>query len=367
MMPGMSMPGMSMPGMAMPKSTPVKVPDARKPKARKRIVSKPAIGKAPRQAAGPRPSPPDMAMPDMPAMPAHDMADMAMPETGAEAGSTAMPMAGMAGMDGMDGMDGMGGMATAQPSGSDLPAGQGAAPTPPQDHYADRLFPVAAMDAARKRMMREEGGQSLHQLMLNLAEWQIHDGRNGYRWDGEGWFGGDIDRIVVKSEGEGTLHRGVDEAEVQALYSRAIGPYFDLQAGVRHDFQPSPTRTYATIGVEGLAPYMFETEAALFLSTEGDVLARAEGWLDQRLTQRLILQPRVELNFAVQDMPEDRIGAGLSRAELGLRLRYEISRPFAPYIGVSYDAKVGRTARFARRDGEGTQSTSLVLGARTWF
>src|SRR3546814_6564109 len=111
------------------------------------------------------------------------------------------------------------------------------------------------------------------------------------------------------------------------------------------DFKPNPSRAYAVIGFEGLAPYGFEVEGAAFLSDKGDLLGRLEGYYDQRLTQRLVLQPRVELNFATQDVPESRIGAGLSDAELGLRLRYEITRKFAPYIGVSYEAKTGQTAQ----------------------
>jgi copper resistance protein B len=159
----------------------------------------------------------------------------------------------------------------------------------------------------------------------------------------------------------------VESAEVQALYSRAIGPYFNLQAGVRHDFQPAPTRTYATIGFEGLAPYMFEVEGALFISDKGDVLGRLEGYYDQRLTQRLILQPRIEFNLSAQDVPESRLGSGLTNAELGLRLRYEISRQFAPYVGVSYEAKTGRTADFAHADGREPTTTSFVAGVRFWF
>ena len=216
-------------------------------------------------------------------------------------------------------------------------------------------------------MMRENGGQTFSQVMFNLAEIQVRNGKDGYRWDGEGWFGGDIDRFVVKTEGEGAFRQGVESAEVQALYSHAIDPYFNLQAGIRHDFQPSPSRTYATVGFEGLAPYWFEVAGALFLSDKGDLLGRLEGYYDQRITQRLILQPRIELNLAAQDVPENRIGAGLSNAELGLRLRYEFSRQFAPYIGVSYDAKTGQTADYARADGEKATSTSLVAGVHFWF
>ena len=112
---------------------------------------------------------------------------------------------------------------------------------------------------------------------------------------------------------------------------------------------------------------MFEVEGALFLSNKGDLLGRLGGYYDQRITQRLILQPRVELNLAAQDIPENRIGAGLSNAELGLRLRYEITRQFAPYFGVSWDRKVGATARLARAAGEDAINSGFVAGVRIWF
>lgn len=252
-------------------------------------------------------------------------------------------------------------------TGTALPAGNAPAPAPPGDHYADRQFAPDEMARARAEMMRESGGQTFYQVMLNLAEYRVQQGRDGYRWDGEAWVGGDIDRLWLKSEGEGAFGDDVESAEVQALYSRAIDPYFNLQAGLRQDFGPGPDRTYATVGFEGLAPYMFEVEGALFLSTKGDLLARLEGYYDQRLTQRLILQPRVELNLSAQDVPENRIGSGLVDAELGLRLRYEVTRQFAPYIGVSYDAKTGRTADFARAAGEDPTATSFVAGVRLWF
>lgn len=255
--------------------------------------------------------------------------------------------------------------AAAPPAGTDLPAGDAAAPAPPADHYADRAYGSAAMARGRAAMMREGGGAAFGQLLFNLAEVQVRDGRDGWRWDGEGWFGGDRNRLWVKSEGEGRFGRGADAAEVQALYGRAIGPYHDLQLGVRYDLKPR--RAYATIAVEGLAPYQLDTEAALFLSTRGDLLARIEGWYDQRLTQRLVAQPRVELNLAAQDVPRDGYGAGLIDAELGLRLRYEIAREFAPYVGVSWERKTGRTARLARARGEGAGGASFVAGTRFWF
>lgn len=251
--------------------------------------------------------------------------------------------------------------------GTDLPPGDAPAPAPPDDWYADRLYPQADMAASRDAMMKENGGQTTAFISFNLAEYQARKGRDGFRWDGEGWYGGDINKVTVKSEGEGTFGEGVEEAEVQLLYSRAIDPYFNFQAGVRQDLGPGPKRTYATVGFEGLAPYWFEVEGALFLSNKGDVLGRLEGYYDQRITQRLILQPRAELNFALQDVPESGIGSGLSDVELGLRLRYEIVKEFAPYVGIEWVRKVGDTARFARLAGEDPDVINFVAGIRVWF
>src|SRR3546814_2994165 len=131
------------------------------------------------------------------------------------------------------------------------------------EQYADRVFPKAEVDRARAKSMREQGGRTVYQVMFNLAEYQARAGRDGYRWDGEAFVGGDINRFWLKSEGEGAFGDRLESAEVQALYSRAIGPYFDLQAGVRQAFGRGPTRTYAAVGFDGLAPYLFEVEGAL--------------------------------------------------------------------------------------------------------
>lgn len=252
-------------------------------------------------------------------------------------------------------------------TGTALPAGNVPAPAPPTDHYADRVFPPDEMARARQQMTREHGGTTTSQLIFNIAEVQPQDGRDGYRWDGEFWLGGDINRLTLKSEGEGRFGERLEGGEVQALYSWALDPYWNLQAGVRQDFGRGPSRSYVTVGVEGLAPHWFEVEGAVFLSDKGDLFGRAEAYYDQRITQRLVLQPRAELNFSVQDVPENRIGPGLSNVELGLRLRYEISREFAPYIGISYERKAGRTARYARIDGEDVESANAVVGVRFWF
>ena len=232
---------------------------------------------------------------------------------------------------------------------------------------ADNARLADAMAHSQQHLQSMHGGQNFSQVIFNLAEYQVRDGRDAYRWDGGAWYGGDINRLVLKTEGEGNFGRSLERAELQALYARAIGPFTDFQAGIRYDFKPNPSRVYATVGFESLAPGFFDVEGALFLSSKGDVLGRVEGYYDQRITQRLILQPRLEAEFAAQDVPEDRIGSGLSDLELGLRLRYEVKREFAPYIGVSYERRVGRSARFAREDGEDASSTSLVLGIRTWF
>src|SRR3546814_4932267 len=160
------------------------------------------------------------------------------------------------------------------------------------------------MDRARHEEMRASGGQSVGFISLNLAEYQARKGGDGFRWEGEAWYGGDINRLTLKSEGETVFDEGVETVETQVLYSRAVGAYFNAQKGSRPDFVQGPDRTYATVGFEGLAPYWFEVEGALFLSNKGDLLARLEGYYDQRITQKLILQPMAEVNFALQDVPE---------------------------------------------------------------
>ncbi len=231
---------------------------------------------------------------------------------------------------------------------------------------ADAIWGAEAMRGARDQLRDQQGGQNFLWFMADRAEYRLRDGKDGYLWDVQGYYGGDINKFWFKSEGEGSFGQKIESAEVQALYSRAIGPWFDLQAGVRQDFAPRD-RTYAVVGVQGLAPYVFEVDAAAFLSDKGDLTARFEGELDQRITQRLILQPRAEVNLAAQDIPELGIGAGIDTLELGLRLRYEFTREFAPYIGVAQEWKVGQSADYARADGEASSATNYVVGVRLWF
>lgn len=184
-------------------------------------------------------------------------------------------------------------------------------------------------------------------------------------WNAEAWIGGDRSKVWLKSEGE--AHDGdLETAEVQALYSEPISDFFDIQLGVRYDIEPEG-RAYLVAGVEGLAPYFFETEAALFLSDEGDVSLRLEQDIDLLLTQSLILTPSVELEAYAQDVPELGIGAGLADAELKLTLRYEITKKFAPYVALTYQRRLGETASIARASGEDNEETALRAGLRVWF
>ncbi|KQM23892.1 MULTISPECIES: copper resistance protein B [unclassified Sphingomonas] len=346
---------MHMPGMTMP-ARPAAKP-ARKPAAKPRPAApvKRATKRSPKPATTPVPHAghdmsaiPGMAMPEAAPDPhaGHDMSGMTMPD----------PHAGHA-------MVGMG-----DPVGTDLPPGDKPAPAPARDHLADRFWGAQAMATARaNHLTREHGGMTFHQLLLDIAEVHLREGRDGYRWEGQGWVGGDIHRLWLKSEGEGDVGRAVGTAEVQALYARALDPYWNLQAGIRHDIRPAPSQTYATLGIEGLAPGFFEVGGALFLSTKGDLLGRIEGYYDQRITNYVVLQPRIEANVAAQDVAATGTGAGLSDIAAGLRLRYEGRREVAPYIGVAWERRFGATARFARARGGDSGGISVVAGVRAWF
>lgn len=235
-------------------------------------------------------------------------------------------------------------------------------------HAADAFWGAEAMQASRDASAKAHGGISTGVILLERLEARIptEGGEDGYVWDAEAWYGGDLDKLWLKTEGEGEFSGPLDDAEIQALYSRAIGPFFDLQAGVRLDVEPE-TRTHAVVGVKGLAPYMIHLDAAAFLSDRGDLTARIEAEYDQKITQSLILQPRAELDLSAQDIPEREIGAGLTKLETGLRLRYEILREFAPYIGVEYEAKLGETADIARAIGNDPDGFKLLVGLRAWF
>lgn len=229
-------------------------------------------------------------------------------------------------------------------------------PPVPTDHAAERFYPAATMASARAVLRQEHGGGTYSQVLIDNAELRSGKGPDATAFEGEAWFGNDAAKWMVKARGEHVDGEGWDSAELQGLYARPIGPYFDLQAGLRVDLEPKG-RTYAALGVEGVAPYWIETKATAFLSDRGDLSARIEASHDLRLTGRLILQSKVETNLAE---------AGTD-AELGLRLRYEIRREFAPYVGVLGHRTFGDAADLARAAGERTGATSWVVGIRTWF
>lgn len=233
-------------------------------------------------------------------------------------------------------------------------------------HAADAVWGAEAMAASRAALVGAHGDVKTGMVLIERLEARPGENADGYAWDAQGWYGGDLHKLVVKTEGEGAFSGGLEDGEVQALYSRAITPFFDLQAGARFDFEPE-SRSHLVLGVQGLVPYMWHLDAALFLSDRGDLTARIEGSYDQRLTQRLILQPRVEIELAAQDIPEREVGAGLTSIEAGLRLRYEIAPEFAPYVGVEYTAKPGATGDLARALGEDPDGITFLIGLRAWF
>lgn len=244
-------------------------------------------------------------------------------------------------------------------------------PPPPEagsgpPRAADAIWGAHAMHKARHKEHGKHGNFPVLWVQGDRMELQSVSGHDGYLWDIQGYYGGPTSRFWFKSEGEGNLGGKPEDAEIQMLWSRAVDPYWDVQLGVRQDVA-GPSTTHAVVGLHGLAPYMFEVDAALFVSHRGDITAKVEAELDQRITQRLILQPRAEIRLSGQNIPELGVGSGIDKAEIGVRLRYEIIREFAPYIGVEQSWQLGNGADYARSVGEDPSATKLVFGIRYWF
>ena len=202
--------------------------------------------------------------------------------------------------------------------------------------------------------------------VLDQLEGRFNGANPEFRWAGQGWIGTDYDKLWIKSESifsNGTLTDG----QQQFLCDRAVTTYFDLQAGLRSDLDSLPVRNWAAFGIQGLAPYFFDLELTGYVSSEGHLAARLAASYDLFLTQRLILQPQVELNLYSKADPARLVGTGFSDIDTGLRLRYEVTRNFAPYLGVVYEGKFGQTASFARQAGESTGDFRFVFGIRAWF
>ena len=211
-----------------------------------------------------------------------------------------------------------------------------------------------------------EDDPTLFSVMIDKLEYRTTDGDNPVVWDADAWIGKDLNKIWFKTEGE-IADGETEDAWAELLYSRGISPYWDLQVGWRHDFRPDPRRDWLAVGFKGLAPYWFEIDATAYARNDGTLFARVDAEYEFMITQRLILSPELEFNIFSKQDKERGIGSGLSDAELGLRLRYEIRREFAPYIGVNWEKAFGDTADFIKEEGGSSSSLQFVVGVRAWF
>jgi copper resistance protein B len=203
--------------------------------------------------------------------------------------------------------------------------------------------------------------------LLEQFEYRAASSDNLSRWEGEAWVGTDKNRLWLRSEGEVDRHGAVKDGQTELFFDRPITSFFDLQAGVRYDLDSAPGRAWAAFGVEGLAPYFLRVAATVYASDSGHFAAKAQGSYDLLLTQRLILQPQMEVNAYTASDTRRRQGSGFSDLDTGLRLRYEVSRKFAPYLGVSYKRMFGQTATYTRADGDSVGDVNVLIGVRAWF
>jgi copper resistance protein B len=256
------------------------------------------------------------------------------------------------------------------PEDRDFPADYHEVDTKPENGEAIRKYADDAQPGAQKNF----GVQPVHDneifgvFLGDRLEYQTREGNEVLLWDVQAWVGTDYNKLWFKSEGEWLIDEDkFEEAQTELFYSRNIASFWDAQIGIRHDFKPDPDRTFAAFAVQGLAPYWFEMEATAYVSEDGDVSGALEAEYDLLLSQRLILQPRFETSVAVQKVEKYGVGQGINDIELGARLRYEIRREFAPYIGVSWHRKLGETADLADDEGGDIDVISFVVGVRVWF
>ena len=234
------------------------------------------------------------------------------------------------------------------------------APAPPRETMPDMSYESMA------QMMQMDDRQRRGALLIDQLEWGEADGAGALNWNGQAWYGGDYNKLWLKTEGQhfdGTTR----DADAEALWDHVFSRWWSLQTGARHDFPEGPARNWLALGVEGLAPYFFEVEATAYVGDAGRTAARLRAEYELLLSQRLIMQPYFEVNAYGQDDPQRQIGSGISDFQLALRLRYEIRREFAPYLGLAWMRRTGRTADFAREAGESADAVWAVLGIRVWF
>lgn len=231
---------------------------------------------------------------------------------------------------------------------------------------ARSLFLISGIFISTSVLAHEDDDPLLWSFMAEQFEWRESDGADPVVLDGQGWVGKDLNKLWLKLDLE-QRNSHLDELELQALYGRAVAPYWDVLVGVRQDVRPEPSKTWGVIGVQGLAPYFFETDMAVFIGDEGAVAARLSLEYELLFTQRLILSPELSIDLYGQNDEETATGSGLAELSVGLRLRYEIRPEFAPYVGLQWEKKYGRTADFARTHGEATGEAAAVAGIRFCF
>lgn len=222
-----------------------------------------------------------------------------------------------------------------------------------------------ALGDTRHLMMADE--HKFASVLVERLEWAHGNGTNATAYDAQAWFGTSYDKLVIKAEGD--IHKGrVEETRTELLWGHAIAPFWDTQLGLRNDAGTGrPGRNWAAFGVQGLAPYWFHLEATAYVGDSGRTALRLSSEYELLLTQRLILQPRLEASFYGKRDPALEIGSGLSSGTLGLRLRYEFSRQFAPYVGVERSQAFGGTANLIEAAGGHRGETRVVAGVRFWF
>ena len=203
-------------------------------------------------------------------------------------------------------------------------------------------------------------------VLVDRLEWQGGQRGDGVRLDSRGWIGRDLNRLWFRAEGDAGARRPGD-AGVHLFYGRAFARWWDVVIGLRQDLRPGPAQSWVAVGLQGLAPYWFDVEATAYIGAGGRTAARLKAEYELLLTNRLALQPLVEVNLYGRTIAERGIGAGVSSFDAGMRIRYELRREFAPYLGVTWHGRFGETARFAEAAGESTGGRRFVVGLRLWF
>lgn len=258
--------------------------------------------------------------------------------------------------------------AFAQQAPHDMPGmrqAPGSTEAPAMRSRADPVTPRPPEDTSGPTSMPVSDDMIFYQVLLDQVEYTHSSQGSGMAWDVQGWVGRDYNRLWVKSEGA-RLGGHTEDGRLELLWSKPVAAFWDLQAGVRHDFGGGPTRNWLAFGVEGIAPYMFDLEATAYAGNSRAAL-RLDGKYELALTQRTWLTPRVEANLYSRADPERGLGAGLTDVSFGLRLRHEFRREFAPYVGVEWNHRFGGTADQARAAGELVTDRKWVAGVRVWF